>query len=334
MRPSVMLAIAAIALLVAGCVKPTVQQAGEIRSLTVDQVGANGAVGARLIWEDFPRTDDASFQVYRDGVKIGTVDAPTRSYFDAPLVPDRAYAYQVSSITHDGSTGALSAPVSFTLTQSMRVAQDVPLGRGFVNLSVVSVSPGLAWSGLTVLIGGANITLDDIAYTSERRAWSHTEPGDDIVDLHENLEVYAPGEVVRNATLDVRLGAKLLAHSILDGRPDLNVSFQPTRNVSVGLEAAVVRSVKWFDGGHDVTASNPNTVARWSDLLVSVNGTALRYDPTLAAGSWSHENAQDDILRVGGIIEFHADPALLHPGAIITIRDAIEGGTVFVIRTH
>ncbi len=70
-----------------------------------------------LVWGAVSASDLAGYQVFRDGVLVGTIDLPLRRYFsDNGLAPGTRYTYQVRSVDSAGNLSALTTGRKATTT--------------------------------------------------------------------------------------------------------------------------------------------------------------------------------------------------------------------------
>lgn len=303
--------------LLAGCTTPAATSASKVTDLRIEQVPD----GARLTWDEFPRGVAKSFIVLREGQKIGEVQSPLRTFLDKAVEPGKAYRYAVDPVMPNGSKGGRSSIESFTFQRSLALQQDERVNRGFVNLTVVQVTPGVRWADLKVIVGGAVVARDDGAYRDRTEAWTSTSPREPLVDLGEKLQIFAPGKAKRNATIEVQLtdGTRLVSE-FLQGRPTLNLTLKQERNATANLVGLQVLDITWRDGARDVTSSFPSLIPRWSALTVRVNGTLVPYSTDQRVGSWYHSVPSDDVIRRGGHLSVQSP--LIVPGAVVVVTDA------------
>lgn len=303
--------------MLAGCTTPAAQEVSFAERLRVDQVPE----GARLSWDETPRGIASSFVVYRDGAKLATVKSPLRTYLDETVAHDREYAYRVSAVMPNGTETRATEEETFTYRLSLALIQDARVDRGFVNLSVLQVSPGLEWADLTVLVKGSPIARSEDAYRERGEAWTHTAPRDPLTDLGERLQIHAPGKVVRNATLEVRLAdGTVLLQQFLEGRPTLNLTLRQERNATEGGVSFSVQKIRWFDGSRDVTTEHSGLTPLWTDLGVVVDGARLPYVTDNRPESWTQDSPGDNVIRIGDRLIMRS--SLVKAGATVVFMDA------------
>ncbi len=330
-RPIVLVALASLLLAspaITGCVASREKtEPSKVTNLRAEQVPQ----GALLSWDEFPRGIAVSYVLYRDGRKLAEMRADNRTFLDAEVRPAESHRYAVSAVNGAGREGARSADVRFVFRQSLALIQDAPVKRGFVNLTVASVEPGLTWRDLTVLIGPATIQRDEEAYRDRREAWTHTVPRDELVDQDDKLLLFAPGKAVRNATIEVRLPTgEVLVKELLRGRPTVNLTMRQERNATANLVSLLVVNVTLLDNHRDVTRARPDVIPRWDTLDVRVNGTAVPYRLDERMESWSNDIPSDEVIRRGSRINIRS----LHvgPTATVIVSDIEAGEESFRVR--
>lgn len=317
-----LLAASALAAGLAGCFAPSATDAiSVVGNVRVEQ----DPKGARVTWTEEPVGRADGFIVYRDGRILQNVTAPARSFLDETVQPDVTVRYSVQPYDDDGTRGRRSSSVEFRYRQSLTLVADEDrwVNRGYANLSLAEVTPGIRWDGIVVTVNGKTLLRNDAAYRDHREAWTHSDARDALADLGERLQLFSPTEVVRNATLEVKLSnGDVLAKVQLAGRPTFNLTMRQERNVTAGLVSFVVVGSKLLDENRDVTASWPGVTPRWSALEVLVNGTRVPYAADGRLGSWGHDVPSDDVLRSGTRATLRLAPNALTPGAVVIVRDA------------
>lgn len=313
----------AVSALLAGCFTPAASEAlSRVGNVRVEQ----DPEGARISWTEEPVGRATAFNLYRDNRLLAKVESPARTYLDKTVTAGARVFYSVAPLDKDGTEGRRSSPIEFTFQESMTLLADEDrwVNRGYANLSVAEVTPGIQWDEIVVSVNGKLLQRNDAAYLQHREAWTHSDPRDALADLGERLRIFSPTEVYRNATLEVKLatGGKVLAKQQLPGRPTFNLTMRQERNATNGLVSFAVASVKLLDENRDVTASWPGITPRWSALEVLVNGTIVPYSADGHLGSWGHDVPSDDVLRVGGRMTLRLTSEALHGGAVVLVRDA------------
>src|SRR5690606_4108691 len=105
-----------------------------------------------LAWQ--PSTDDvlvAHYEVFRDGVSIGTV--PSTSYSDTGLASGTTYSYTVRAIDGAGNPSAISSPVDATTHAIDTTPPSAPTG--LIALAVSPYDIDLFWSEASDNVGVA-----------------------------------------------------------------------------------------------------------------------------------------------------------------------------------
>ena len=102
----------AVALVPSGTPGDTTPPA-QVTGLTVTTVSSSQL---DLSWNPVPDADLDHYNIYRDGVFIGT--SVTTSYSDTGLSPSTTYTYEVSAVDTSGNEGQKSSPVSGTTSPS------------------------------------------------------------------------------------------------------------------------------------------------------------------------------------------------------------------------
>lgn len=319
-RQFIFIAVAILAF--AGCVATTPAVKSQITNLAV-ALSEDG--GARVTWDENPRGTSFTYVVYRDGREVEQVASPDRSFLDKTIVSGRTYGYQVKGIDGQGrETAPLSPIVNFTYRIFLSLTQEDRINRGYANFTVESRSASLRWTDLSVTLSDETLPASPSGF-AVNGTWTHTNPRDALVDLGEKLEILSTRDVRRNATLVVSLanGGQLLKMT-LEGRPAINLTLRQERNATEGRVALLVQSVSFVDNGRVVQPTDASLAPRWSALDIAVAGRMLRYDPLLRDASWSHENVDDAVIRVGEHLTLRHD-ALMARGARVTVTDAEAG---------
>src|SRR6266568_171952 len=148
----------------------------------------NGTAVA-LTWQASAGTNPiSSYNVYRDGNKIGT--ATTELYSDDSIVFNKTYSYQVQAVDSTGATSALSVAASITIPPS---SQPTPP----VNPTPPPIQPQGSWptasnTGPTTTLAsaGGDVTLDT--------------PGEiyQNIKLHGTISVTACNVTIKNVEVD------------------------------------------------------------------------------------------------------------------------------------
>ena len=85
-----------------------------------------GHAKVTLTWTANTEADLAGYNVYRDGVKVGEVDAPAKTFTDTGLVNGTAYEYTISAIDTLDHESGMSATVTTTPSEGDAVAPAAP----------------------------------------------------------------------------------------------------------------------------------------------------------------------------------------------------------------
>lgn len=108
---------------------------------------ATGSNSTQLNWTVMGTNTVSQYEIYRNNVKVGYVNAPSTTYFDTALNPSTAYSYHVKAKFTTGELSSPSNTIIVTTPQADTSAPSAPTSLRTTSINATSV--GLAWGPST-----------------------------------------------------------------------------------------------------------------------------------------------------------------------------------------
>jgi chitodextrinase len=115
---------------------------------------ASGSNSVQLNWTVTGTSPIAQYEIYRNNIKVGFVNAPTTTYFDTLLTPNTSYSYFVKAKYTNGELSGASNTLSLVTPQADTSAPSAP--SNLRTTSITSSNIGLAWNASTDNISVSN----------------------------------------------------------------------------------------------------------------------------------------------------------------------------------